>query len=1031
MDGRRHSVDIPISKTLVALRRVRSLRDPSTNSISKFSALVDNLNWDTNSNNAFALGFGNGWEEDGIANDLVSGSNDLALNGQREGNVGEHLRNGFTNPYSLHDRSTWVANIGSAPVRTRNVTDLGHCGSNQETIYESKSLRERYCNHRRDKELHLTCATPSSDCLEGVGSCNEPIEGSLQARSLGHNASNGITRQQKQVRSSRAAIGDIVSHVGSPCFSITDALEGSSHGTSLFGNEDVDVVDLDRHGCIISCCWSGTPRFKESNLLSNMEGQPLLSGGGGEMLLSGKRKNWKHTNSENAPNLESPQSISQKFRPKSFCELVGQNVVARSLLISISNARISSFYLFHGPRGTGKTSASRIFAAALNCLSLEENRPCGVCRECIIFFSGRSRDVKEVDSVRINLKDRVKSLIKNASIPTITSRFKVFIIDECHLLQGETWETVLNNLEDLPRHVVFVMNTPDLDKLPRRAVSWAQKYHFPKVKESDIANRLVKICVEEGFEFEQVALDFIATKSNGSVRDAEMTLEQLSLLGKRISMQLVYEMIGIVSDDELLDLLDLALSSDSSSTVKRARELMRSRIDPMQLISQLANVIMDILAGKCQEGSSEVRRKFFSRYTSEASLKQLNHALKILSETEKQLRTSKSQTTWLTVALLQLSSLGSSFLEANDLICDRTVHPRDGDFGSGSATSESLKHQVTCACHDNESIKLGFQDTKETLESTWKRAIAICQSNSLKNFLMKHGKLSSMCFDRGLAVIELEFHHSDYVNKAERSWKLIANALQSVLGCNVEIRINLVRCASLTKHTKMKKQSFLLFCCYGRLCQVPQSTTGHGSDPSDNSDLTGEKSIMRDNIESCSSNWGSQFSNNCCLTKEVASTLRNKDGNALSIGMTMPHVLPPDNIPSHALAAEYSKEEKYNCRCQAISEVGKQPSCFSRAMKLRKKAPSSETSRSNCVTFQPECGPVSSIPGTGKPSTDDYFCANGHQSKCPGAEDGPREDLKIHCWKTPSFPFRKALHPSHQQQRGHMLDCGLPCAAAK
>lgn len=955
MDGRRHSVDIPISKTLLALRRVRSLRDPSTHSMSKFSALVDNLNWDTNSTNGITLGFVSGCEVDCIGTTPVLGSKDLGLTGQKEENVCDlDLHNSFRKPNSKlasYENSTWVRDNGSVPMISKQVVGSSHCGQNQEMVCETISVSERCCNGYPDKGLDLSCVPPSAGYLEGVDSCNEQIEGSLRAERLDHNTSKRKTRHQRRVRSSRVAVGDIMSRVGSPCL--------SSHSISLFGNEDVDVVDGNHHGCRITCCWSGTPKFRESNFPSDEEDQPLLSGDVGDTLISGEGKSWKLINNEISPYLESPQSFSQKFRPKSFCDLVGQNVVARSLLTAIANARISSFYLFYGPRGTGKTSASRIFAAALNCRSLEEKKPCGLCRECVLFFSGRSQDVNEVDSVRINRKDRVRSLIKNAAIPPVSSRFKIFIIDECHLLRGETWATLWNNLGNLSRHAVFLMITPDLNKLPQSAVSRSQKYHFPKIKEIDIGSRLGKICMKERLEFEQDALDFVASKSNGSLRDAEMMLEQLSLLGKRITMSLVYELIGIVSDDELLDLLDLALSSDSSNTVRRARELMGSRIDPMQLISQLANLIMDVLAGKCQQGSSEVRRKFFSRHTTEASVQQLNHALKILSETEKQLRASTSQTTWLIVALLQLSSVGNSLSDAHDLrLCEKFVHPRDGDFCSVSSPSESLKHLVPCACHNSESCKLGMQDGKETLESVWKKAIEICQSNSLKTILRKHGKLSSISFTQGLAVVELEFHHPDYVKKAEKSWKSIANALQSILGCNVEMRINLMHCVSVTKNAK--KKIFSLFSCSRRLRL--ESTTENRSEQSYNSDSTSEKANVRDKyVETCSSNCGSQFSNNCCQRKEA--TIRNNEGNALSIGITS------------------------NCNCGTISaQEEKQPGCLFRSLKLHKKIQSSETSQSTCMRFQPESNLELSIPR--RSSTDTYCCTNSCQMNCSRDENG-------------------------------------------
>ncbi|KAA8540733.1 hypothetical protein F0562_024348 [Nyssa sinensis] len=894
-----------------------------------------------------------------------------------------------------------------------------------------KSLGERYCGDCKDEGLDLTCITPSSDHLEGVGSCNEPIEGSLQAERVNHNGSKKKSRYKKKIRSSRAAAGDVVSRVGSPCLSMTDApLEGSNRGTSLYRNEDVDVIDHNHLGCGISCCWSRTPRFRESNLPFDVEDQPLLSAEVGETLQSEQGKSWKL---EIIPYSESPRSFSQKFRPKSFNELVGQNVVARSLLSAISNGRITSFYLFHGPRGTGKTSASRIFAAALNCLSLDEHRPCGLCRECVLFFAGRSRDIKEVDSVRINRRDRARSLIKNAAIPPVSSRFKVFIIDECHLLRGETWATFLNNLEGLSQHAIFVMITPDLDKLPRKALSRSQRHHFPKIKEADVASRLGKICVEERLDFDQGALEFIASRSNGSLRDAEMTLEQLSLLGKKITMSMAYELIGIVSEDELLDLLDLAFSSDTSNTIRRARELMRSRIDPMQLISQLANLIMDILAGKCQEGTSEVRRKFFGRHTSEADVQQLSHGLKILSETEKQLRTSKNQTTWLTVALLQLSSVGSSFLDANDSrLCVRTVHPRDGDFCSTSSTGESLKHLVTCVHDNNDSCKLGMKDDKENLESIWQRATEICKSNSVKKFLRKRGTLFSVRFNHGLAVAELEFHHPDYVSKAEKSWKLIANALQSILGCNVEIRINLVHSASMTKYVKVKRPSFRLFNCSRRMPHDSLTTTERGSNPSDKSDFTSEKATIRANsVETCSCDCGYQISQNCNCRKEAAKTIRNNEGNALSIGATVPPRLWPDDFPKHGLGLDSSKEERSNFGCQAISaqEPEKQPNCFPRTLKLHRKSHSSDTSQMICLKIQPQNNLAPSIPGK---TSETYFHANDHDpcvfrsssnnyNNCSRDEVVPMMDSKVHCWRTPTFPFRKAWQMRHQPQRTHLV----------
>ncbi|XP_070035463.1 protein STICHEL isoform X2 [Nicotiana tomentosiformis] len=296
---------------------------------------------------------------------------------------------------------------------------------------------------------------------------------------------------------------------------------------------------------------------------------------------------------------ENIRSLSQKYRPMFFEELIGQNIVVQSLVNAISRGRIAPVYLFQGPRGTGKTSTARIFAAALNCLATEETKPCGVCRECADFMSGKCKNLREVDGTNKKGIDNVKYLLKNltASQQSSSLGFKVFVVDECHLLPSKTWLAFLKFLEEPPSRVVFIFVTTDLDNVPRAVLSRCQKYLFNKIRDGDIVLRLKKISSDEDLDVESEALDLIALNADGSLRDAETMLDQLSLLGKRITTSLVNDLIGVVSDEKLLELLELAMSSDTAETVKRARELLDSGVDPIVLMSQLATLIMDIIAG--------------------------------------------------------------------------------------------------------------------------------------------------------------------------------------------------------------------------------------------------------------------------------------------------------------------------------------------------------------------------------------------------------------------------------------------------
>ncbi|XP_019457452.1 PREDICTED: protein STICHEL-like 2 [Lupinus angustifolius] len=822
MDGRRHSVDIPISKTLVALRRVKSLRDPSTNCISKLSPLIDNVHCEYGSGNGISSWFLDASHACGSDHDAFLRSKDSDFKGKRE-----H----YSTDFRLDNYCR-----GSCKERPRDDEPVYYNPSPQ-GIFGTKLSNESCCSNHGGGGLDLACILSPINHLRNEESCHSSTVLSSQLGRTEYSKSNTKSLFKNQVKKSEE-MGDIASHVGSPCLSLGDALSTCSAAAHII--QGVNVLD-NHNGCRISC-WSKSPSFGESNHYSEMEDLPLTLQHVSETGLN-EHRSMRHIGGGTSTNLETPRSLCMKFRPKSFSDLVGHNVVGRSLLGAISRGRITSFYLFHGPRGTGKTSASRIFAAALNCLSFEEQRPCGLCRECVLFFNGRSNDIKEVDFLRINHADKAKSLVKNACIPPVSLRFKVFIIDECQFLHRETWVILLNSLENVPQHVVFVMITPELDKLPRSAVSRAQRYYFPKIKDTDIARRLEQICVVEAIDYEQVALDFIAAKSCGSLRDAEMMLDQLSLLDKKITISLAYELTGVVSDEELFELLDLALSPDTSNTVIKARELMSSRIDPLQLMSQLENLIMDILAGKCEVGGAEIGRRFSSRHTSEADLQKLNHAVRILSETEKQLRISKNQTTWFTAALLQLNSVEYSSVDANDSkSCLRVASTRDGDFCSTSSEGESVKHAAT-ELHE---------DRRGTLDSIWYRATKICQSSKLKNFLRKHGKLSSLWVNQGLAVAELEFHHRDFVARAEKSWKLIASSLQFILGYNIELRINYVPCTSDSKFAKFKRSYFNFFNCSRRILRKSVSYNEQGSE-SDYADCTSEKPIMKDQILTCSS----------------------------------------------------------------------------------------------------------------------------------------------------------------------------------
>ncbi|XP_078439899.1 protein STICHEL-like [Wolffia australiana] len=525
--------------------------------------------------------------------------------------------------------------------------------------------------------------------------------------------------------------------------------------------------------------YSGVHGRKQA-LASASLGRPLLANGVyGDRSLTGTTSDEESTNFEEVDLYNSHRSLCQKHSPVSFKEIIGQNIVVQSLRNAILKRRIAPAYLFHGPRGTGKSSVARIFAAAMNCQTATENKPCGSCGECLEFVSGRrSKNIEEFDAAEGQGVPGLKKFLKNLQNldSSSSSRHKVFIVEECHALQAEVWPALIRFLEEPPPRAVFVLITVDPESLPRAVLSRCQKYLFPKIKESDVVRRLEMLSTEECLDVEPDALRLIAMSSNGSLGDAEGVLDQLSLIGKRISSSLVIDLVGLVSNEKLVDLLETAMSANAVETVKRCREVLDSGIDPVSLMSQLAGVIVDAIVGE-RSNNTPLRRLMSS---SAAGLNRLQEALRIISEAEKQLRLTDDRSTWFTAALLQLGS--GPFPEA-----DRGA--------SGRRSNRGLSPKTDDLREDDKRPSLGFatniyegddprrtRPPPEKLEELWRMCIENCHSKTLRQLLYDQGRLVSISETQGVAVVSLAFDEESARSRAQGYLGSITDAMEMAMG---------------------------------------------------------------------------------------------------------------------------------------------------------------------------------------------------------------------------------------------------------
>ena len=494
-------------------------------------------------------------------------------------------------------------------------------------------------------------------------------------------------------------------------------------------------------------------------------------------------------------NIHKP--FHQKYRPLNLDELVGQEFISITLKQALISQKIAPAYLFNGPRGTGKTSSARIFAKSLNCLSSKQPtpNPCGKCELCIQIAEGNALDIIEIDAASNTGVENIREIIDRARFAPTQARWKVYVIDECHMLSTAASNALLKTIEEPPERVVFILATTNPERVINTIQSRCQKFDFKRISSNTIFNNLSAIANKESIKFEDQALKLIAKRSNGGMRDAQSLLDQLSLLPNGVTTKNVRSLLGEVSENDLTDLINALINNQPESLLLSCNNLYDAGNEPNEILVGLLNITRDLLLKTLNNNYSEMYytsiefQDELNKFSYNISKNRIIDWHNKLKNVDYQIKTSDNPRLWLEIHLTSLleENINQSIFNKKELINNQDINQNEsGDFNKKELIN-------------NQDINQNSKNDNQTdyLKEKWELILSKLELPSTKMLLSQQAELAS--FDSNEVLIALS---PNWENMIKSRKVIIENAIKKVFGDKVKLnfsskKINITKTAKL------------------------------------------------------------------------------------------------------------------------------------------------------------------------------------------------------------------------------------------